>query len=237
MERFFCKDLTVQSQSLQLPEEESRHARQAFRLKLGDSLEITNGDGLVARARISAGDTRKTICEILKVEECRPENSRRIAVAFPPIRPNRMDWAVEKLTELGVGRIQPVITAYTRERRLKKEHLRKISIAAIKQSRQAFMPEICRPLPLAEWIISPEVASAATGVLLHYGPEVPSMTEVDWKSTGMIWLLIGPEGGFSSGELQAISGGGFQTARLTEHILRTETAAVVAAAQAELKYL
>lgn len=239
MEYFFSENLTEQSKQIRLSHEESRHLRKVLRKRQGDTIKITDGKGLLADAIIAGEKSKSLICEVQSVRPVPPPPERRIHIALSTIRPNRLDWAVEKLTELGVGTISFFYSGFTSVKLFKADHLRKISISAIKQSEQAYLPRIIPPLPFSEWIRSFEKADNQICLLAHLKEDVPRIPQLQFetphpRNQPMIVVAIGPEGGFLEQELTAACKKGFQLVSLDNHILRTETAAMVAAAQAKL---
>ena len=165
------------------------------------------------------------------VRAVREPATRRITMALAAIRSNRMDWAVEKLTELGIGTIQPLYTEYTDIRSIKKHHLEKITVSAIKQSRQAWLPRLNDP---QDWQTF-TAAAQGTCVLAHLdAAALPFSGQSFPAAPASITIAIGPEGGFSATELETAGNRHFRTVRLSETLLRTETAAITAFVQIKL---
>lgn len=237
MEIFYSEDLTGQSRQIQLSAEESRHLRKALRKKAGDQIRITNGMGLVAEAVIRQERSKSTVCEIQAIRLLPPAPEKNIHLALSTIRPNRQDWAVEKLTELGIGTISFFRSQFTSMRSFKAGHLKKIAISAIKQSGQAYLPQINPPLPFGEWIQSLPEGSDQLRLIAHLSKEAPRTLEAHLQKPKLtipsIIVAIGPEGGFAEQEVTMACANGFQIITLDEHVLRSETAAVVAAALAK----
>jgi 16S rRNA (uracil1498-N3)-methyltransferase len=144
-----------------------------------------------------------------------------------------MDWAMEKLTELGVGTISFFHSQFTSVRAYKTEHLHKVTISAMKQSKQVYLPKINSPLPLSEWVES--IAKKENQILLlaHLNNTSMNISEIQFKHESVI-VAIGPEGGFSNEEIKQAQEHGFKLVRIDNHILRTETAVVIAAAQLKM---
>lgn len=237
MERFYCPELSETSELVTLSAEESHHVQRVYRKKVGDPVELTDGRGLRASAIIQVVKPKQTVCKISQIERIAPAPDRSIQVAVSTIRPNRMDWAIEKLTELGAGSIQPLHCQFTSVKAFKIEHARKISISAMKQSGQAYLPEIYAPLPFADYLQqlpSPENQLRLIAVLTE---DAKSFREIDFSSQTSLIILIGPEGGFSGEEIDLARQAGFTVIKLAPQILRAETAAVSALAQAKVYLL
>lgn len=235
MEIFYSENLTEQSKQMQLTPDESRHLLKALRKKSGDSIQITNGQGLLAEAVIMGEKSKAITCNIQSVKKLPSPPEKKIHIAISTIRPKRMDWAVEKLTELGVGTISFFNSQFTSVRSFKAGHLMKIAISAIKQSQQAYLPQLNPPLPFAKWLQSLDQAENQTFFLAHLNNNVQKMKfeNIYPGRQSPIVVAIGPEGGFSEEELTMACERGFRLVSLDNHILRAETAAVISAVLAK----
>ncbi len=239
MEFFYSENLTEQSKQIKLSEVESRHLRKALRKRAGDRILITNGSGMLANAVIAEDKSKTVICNIRSTQNIDRSPEGNIHISLSTIRPNRMDWAVEKLTELGIGTISFFYSQFTSVRSFKTDHLEKIAISAIKQSQQVYLPQINSPRPFSIWIDSLQNENNQVRLLAHLNDNVQNMFQLQFetihsKRQSLIVVGIGPEGGFSKEELTTACEKGFRLVSLDNHILRTETAAVVAAAQCKL---
>lgn len=230
MERFYAPDLLSTSETIELSPDESHHIIRVFRKHAGETVAIANGNGLMATATIT-GQSRKTVqCSIQSVEQIsRPEPALQIAISC--IRPNRMDWAIEKLTELGVAAIQPLICEHTSVRHFKIDHSRKIAVSAMKQSGIAWLPELREPLTFSDWLAAGNSRENDLRMLAHLDRESQPVGQFCRDSAQKISIAIGPEGGFSANEIAAADAANFRFAKLDNAILRAETAAIVAATQ------
>jgi len=237
MERFYCSDLSETSELVSLSAEESHHVQRVYRKKAGDLVELTDGRGLRAFAIIQAIKPKQTVCKISRVERIAPSPDRNIQVAVSTIRPNRMDWTIEKLTEMGAGSIQPLHFQFTSVKAFKIEHLRKISISAMKQSGQVYLPEIYLPLTFADYLQQLPSPENQLRLIAHLIGDAKSFREIKIDSHTTVIILIGPEGGFSDGEVALARQSGFTALKLAPQILRSETAAVSALAQAKVYLL
>lgn len=236
MERFYAPDLLSTSETIELSPDESHHIIRVFRKHAGETVAIANGNGLMATATIT-GQTRKTVqCSIQSVEQIsRPEPALQIAISC--IRPNRMDWAIEKLTELGVAAIQPLICEHTSVRHFKIDHSRKIAVSAMKQSGIAWLPELREPLTFSDWLAAGDSRENDLRMLAHLDRESQPVGQFCRDSAQKISIAIGPEGGFSANEIAAADAANFRFAKLDNAILRAETAAIVAATQIKSLFL
>jgi 16S rRNA (uracil1498-N3)-methyltransferase len=137
---------------------------------------------------------------------------------------------VEKLTELGVIRIVPFISQYTSYHQVKLDHLGKVMISALKQSKQFYLPEISQPVKFMEWLDKIKKREGYKYIASLHGNKASELPVLDKKLKKCL-VAIGPEGGFHQSELELADRYKFKTLKLGATILRTETAAVVAVAR------
>ncbi|RQW01020.1 MAG: 16S rRNA (uracil(1498)-N(3))-methyltransferase [Calditrichaeota bacterium] len=218
-----------------LSAEESHHIMRVLRKKTGDNIELTDGKGHRIHGRIGNQQERQLVVEVEAYDKQPFPVENRIEIAISIIRPNRMDWAVEKLVELGVEKITPLTWHYTNYKNLKADHLKKIIINAMKQSHQYYIPEIKQVITGEEWL---KQTKEKTGLKLIAHPGTDFMTSPSRYSarTGNIHIAIGPEGGFDETELQLARNSNFYAIALSQTVLRTETAAIAAVSQLKLLY-
>ncbi len=152
MELFYIDNFSSGQSGLVLSPSESHHAIRVLRKSAGDTIELTDGRGNFITARIAEIKKQKLMAEVLRSELVPYPPENRIEVGLSVIRPTRMDWGVEKLGELGVERIVPLICQWSSYRQIKMSHLRKVLISALKQSRQFYLPEITPPCSFTDWI-------------------------------------------------------------------------------------
>lgn len=227
MDTFYCPELTATDQAISLPYSEMKHAVQVKRLRGGDTLHLINGKGIIAEAVIDTVSRKECSCRIEAISELPPPSAHALTVAISTIRPNRMDYIVEKLCEVGVKNIQFLHMKHTGIHTFKQLHLEKISISAMKQSKQAWLTALLPPVSLDNWLTSLPDNSAR--MIAHTSLE--SNRKSIKPVSPPLFLLIGPEGGFSDEEYQLAIEKDFQPISLGDTILRAETAAVVGAAK------
>jgi len=224
MELFYIPDYLPGQPTLNLPADESHHARKVLRKRRGDILRVTDGLGSDITAIIQDDKEPQLKLLIQKVEQIPFPPENRIEVALSVIRPNRMDWAIEKLTELGVHTIIPLHCQYTNYRSIKIDHLRKIAVSAMKQSKQYYLPVIKPTMDLKEWIAN-AAQNPGRKFLAHPKAELSGQIP-EIKPDEKFWIAIGPEGGFHPDEISLTRQAGFELLPLGQTILRTETAAI-----------
>lgn len=192
-------------------------------LRLGAEAQLLLFDGSSGEwlARISdAGRKRMTV---VAERQTRPlEQVPDLSLAFAPVKRAQVDWLVEKATELGVRRLQPVITRRTVVERIKRERLEAIAVEAAEQCGRSLLPSIAEPVTL------PALLTAASGTL-YFADETGGEPPASAFQPGSATILTGPEGGFTPEERDAIRAlPGARAISLGPRILRAETAALAA---------
>ena len=230
--RFFVPGLT--SGQFALPDDQARHAVSALRLTPGDAITLFDGAGKTAQGQIVSARKREVIVNVSEVQTCEPPK-RKINLAFAIPKAKRLDWLLEKSTELGVSKLMPIIfersvaggdklTASKRDRWI--GHC----ISACKQCRSNFLPEISPMQKLADFLKESVTGLGLIGDLAENTPPIGQI--ITDTRPDEITIIVGPEGGFSSKEREAILAAGYLGGRLGHTILRTETAAVALIATA-----
>lgn len=211
----------------------ANHITRVLRLTPGDPLTLFDGRGGEHTARIEGFRKGAVIVEVGERSPTDRESPLSLTLAQGVSRGERMDWVVQKATELGVSRIVPVLTERTvvkldagqAERRL--SHWQGIAIAACEQSGRNRVPEISAPVALHEFL-QREKESGATRLLLSPAGARRVGDLQPPESGGGILVLIGPEGGLAESEQEAALAAGFAAVRMGPRVLRTETAAIAA---------
>ncbi|HEV7379159.1 MAG TPA: RsmE family RNA methyltransferase [Dyadobacter sp.] len=211
----------------ELDEEEARHCTKVLRLSSGDIIYITDGQGLLQKCQLDV-QGRKIKYNILGSEMI-PRRSYSINMAIAPTKKaERNEWMVEKMTEMGVERIDFIVTTNTIKESLNRVinlgRLQKIAVAAMKQSQQFYLPDITINHHFNEFIKSRTEKTK----LIAYVPDNQLSEHVIKlaEKGGETVLLIGPEGDFTPEEVEFVLQQGFVTTSLGATRLRTETAAV-----------
>ncbi len=206
----------------------AEHLARVLRARIGQEFDIAV-EGRVRRGRVSAIEARRVEFEL--GEEVKAEALPELIVLLAVFKFDRMEWAIEKLTELGVARIVPVIARRTETHLAsaagkRAERWRRIAKEAAQQSRRAAVPEIEEPMPFAHAV----AVEAATRILLAESGERSTLREALAGVSAPVALAVGPEGGWTADELRAFTAAGWRAASLGTTILRAETAAIAAAA-------
>ncbi|OUJ71850.1 16S rRNA (uracil(1498)-N(3))-methyltransferase [Hymenobacter crusticola] len=222
MPTFYTPDLTALTYTLS--EEESKHAVRVLRLRAGDSVELVNGRGSVYQAEVAQADAKRCQLRITHEQQV-PRRPYDVHVAVAPTKNlDRMEWFVEKATEIGVDRISFLRCARSERRELKLERLEKIAVSALKQSGQAWLPQLDELLDYNTFLknLDPD-----TTFIAHLADD--ERTELAQVANGpSCCVLIGPEGDFTPEEISAARQRGIRPVALGLTRLRTETAALAA---------
>jgi 16S rRNA (uracil1498-N3)-methyltransferase len=208
-----------------LDAEESRHCVKVLRRKNGDAIRITDGQGLFYDAIITEANASKCY---FSLRTTIPEEKKNyiIHVAIAPTKnPDRLEWFVEKATEIGIDKITFLRTEHTEKIFLKKERLSKVAVSAMKQSLKATLPAISDSRSFDDFLAE----SAEAKKFIAYVDETNPLHLKDAaRKESSSLVLIGPEGDFSKRELDLALARGFQKVSLGRSRLRTETAGMVA---------
>lgn len=221
-------------QQLSLDKSASHHLVNVLRLKNAESISLFNGDGHDYPATIVQADRKQTLVQLDPVRHYRPPPALPLHLAIGMSRGDRLDFAIQKATELGACEITPLLTARTTTRldeaRLNKKHLhlQKIVIAACEQSGRCDIPRLHPAQQFEPWLETP-----LQGTKLLLAPDANNTLETLAVPQQLV-ILSGPEGGLSDGEIDQARQHGYTACRLGPYVLRTETAplAALAAAQA-----
>ncbi len=216
---------------LELGPNRGHYLRHVLRLPLGAAISVFNGRDGEWRAEIQ--HYAKDRCRIRLSEQRRPPEpipGTDLWLLFAPIKRARIDLLVEKATELGVTRLQPVLTDHTDVARINLERLAAIACEAAEQCERLTVPELCPPVPLVRLLEDWPEADRRLLVCAEVGPARP-MAKALREAPGSAAILVGPEGGFSPRELDDFRDRPFVlTVGLGPRILRAETAALAAIA-------
>ena len=220
----------------ELPEEEAMHALRVLRLKSGDEIMLTDGIGNFYKAEITVAATRKCVFELLETIPQTPIWRGHLHLVVSPTKMmERMEWLVEKATEIGFDRISFINCDNSERRVIKVKRLEKIAVSAMKQSRKAWKPIIDEIVSFDEL-----VAESTEGLryIAHCYEEIKKVDLFNQLSISDkdedVTVFIGPEGDFSLSEVKKAIDAGFVSVSLGESRLRTETAALYSVMMANL---
>ena len=206
-----------------LDKEEFYHFIKVLRYKKNKKINLTDGKGNLYESKIL--NISKQKCEIELPKKIKSEKQKIIShiVIAPTKSFSRIEWAVEKLTEIGINKISFIYTNNSERRELKVERLQKKSISAMKQSKSVFKPVIENIISLNNLLQKYESYEN------KFVADIKSKKTLNKiKTEGNSIFLIGPEGDFTTEEMKKISINGFTKITLGNKVLRTETAAIMA---------
>lgn len=213
---------------LTLSGDEAKRLAAVMRLRPGDPFLVFSGDGREWRATVSGGGKGTLIATVAELVRQDPVSALTVEVWCGLVRPNRFDWAVEKCVEAGADVIRPLIAEHAARGAGESEHRRerweRLAIEAAEQCGRLHMPLVESPAPF------PHLVEHHRGALVIAHPGGMSWSQASrlLPRHGRLAVAVGPEGGFSDGEVSLARARGALVASLGPNTLRTETAAVVA---------
>ena len=227
MRRFYDPQPFALDTPTELGAEASHHIARVLRMAVGDEISLFNGDGGEWSARISA-ISKKSVTAIPYAHSHDDRSAPwPVTVALPMIKGERMDYAIQKATELGAAAFQLLLTERTDVRldgeRLEKKcrHWQQVAISACEQCGLNRVPTILPPLPLTTFV---QHTDADLKLIAHPGEQ--PLAPAQLRAASSLALLTGPEGGLTEGELAAAKEAGFIAFALGNRVLRAETAPV-----------
>lgn len=225
MIQFFAPDI---ESTLTLPESDSQHCVKVLRKNPGDVIDVIDGKGHRFKCRLLDANHRHASVEIIEREDVPQFWSNRICMAIAPTKHlDRMEWLTEKLTEIGVDTITPLLCRWSERKDIKTIRLEKIAVSAMKQSLKATCPLIEPLTPFKRFIEA--YAHFPQKFIAHCDDGIPrKLLSHEYVAGSDTVIAIGPEGDFSPEEIRLAIDSGFVPVSLGEARLRTETAALVA---------
>jgi len=217
--------------ALELPPETAAHIARVLRARVGDGLVLFNGDGHEWSGQIESVRGARVRASIGPGSFVDRESALAVTLVQSVPRGDRMDFIVQKATELGVARIVPtlsqrsVVRLDARQCEAKATHWRAVVVSACEQCGRNRIPAVDEPRQLIDYL----GAAAGGGTRLVLEPDADGDGDgAKWNVAGSVEIAIGPEGGFAPDELEAFRVAGFKRVRLGPRILRAETAAIAA---------
>ncbi len=230
LNRIFCPGPLDEGLETALPAAGAYHVARVLRMREGAPLVVFDGAGGEYRAEIARIDGSAVIVRLSERTSGTAESPLKITLVQGISRGERMDWTLQKATELGVNAIAPVLTARSvvrldeKQAAKKQDHWRGIVIGACEQCGRTHVPAVGTPKTLRNYLSSVK----KEGSRLVLSPSAPGSLAGLASVPAKLELLIGPEGGLDDDEIGAARNAGFTPVRLGPRVLRTETAAVVA---------
>jgi len=226
MHLFYTPDIEPSHPQYFLSEEESKHCVRVLRLNAGDEVQLIDGRGGLYIAQIKDAHPKRTILQVISVQQKYQERNHYLHIAIAPTKNiERLEWFLEKATEIGIDEISLIICQRSERKEAKTDRLNKIITSAIKQSLKAYHPILNEPETLSK-LLSRNFVGQKFIAHCDEGDKVTLKESIELK--GKYLILIGPEGDFTPKEIDEALNNDFKPITLGESRLRTETAALEA---------
>lgn len=219
-----------ENSQLTLSENSFTHVVKVLRLREGDALVLFNGDGREFSAQLTEVGKKEASVTLGEAREPNCESPLKIEIGQSISRGDRMDYAVQKATELGVSCVTPLFTErcevrLNEDRQGKRQRRwQQVAISACEQSQRTRIPELAEPITLESWL---KQCDADLKLVLHHHTAQPMGS---FERPESVALLIGPEGGLTEAEVEMAQAAGFKPVAFGPRVMRTETAPVAACA-------
>ena len=225
MQLFYNSELNASTETFNFSKDESRHIVKVLRKTTGDLLKISNGKGWMFEAEVVVPNHNKCVVTILNSAFTPPKDYTVHLVVAPTKMNDRYEWFIEKATEIGVTKITPIICQNSERKFIKTERFEKILQSAMKQSLHSYLPVLEPAIRFSDFIKIPQKGST---YIAHCADGEKSYFKDQLKPGASITILIGPEGDFSSHEIESALNHHYIPVSLGASRLRTETAGIVA---------
>jgi 16S rRNA (uracil1498-N3)-methyltransferase len=227
----FLAAIDPASGTARLSGEEARHLSQVLRLRAGDDVVVFDGAGREFRARVEQIARDGASARLIEEQAAAPEPAVRVTLAQAALKGEKMDDVVRDATMMGVAAIEPLVTEHTaahlKEGRAP-ERWRRIAVASAKQCRRAVVPAIGEGVSFADWIARDRAALKLLLVEPSAGVAGQALSALGSSRPASATLMVGPEGGWSGGELVAAVSAGYVPITLGTRTLRADAVPVVA---------
>ena len=235
MHLFYTPD--INSSTYTLNEEESKHCVRVLRLNEGDKIQLIDGGGGLYEAEITDNNPKRCSVKIIEHKKEVGKRNWQLHIAIAPTKNmDRLEWFVEKATEIGIDEVSLIDCKNSERTIVKTERIQKVAISAIKQSLKAYLPKINEVVDYKKFIASTKDFKGEKFIAHCHpspfsggeGPEVRLHIKSQYSPKQNALVLIGPEGDFTIEEVKLALENGFKEISLGESRLRTETAALYA---------
>ncbi len=224
---FFAGQIEQATQTAILSEETSWHVVHVLRMQNGEKLNLTDGKGNLFLVQIISNDRKKCLVKIeSSVRQASPKRNIHVAISLIK-NTGRFEWFLEKATEIGVTSIIPMLCTRTEKQHFRIDRMQSIIVSAMIQSQQCYLPVLHEPVKFND-ILSFSFSANAERLIAYCGGEYPKFPIVSLPAKQSSLICIGPEGDFTSAEVESALQKGFQIVSMGDTRLRTETAGVVA---------
>lgn len=224
--RFFVSKNDKIDDTITIQNEENTHLFSVLRLRVGDKIDVCLNDNNIYHCELIEVGKKQSIAHILSIENVQ-QNDAGITLFMALIKAERMDWAMQKCTELGVDKIVPFESSFctVKDKGNKTDRLNRIAVSASKQSGRVNLPQISETLSFNDMLN--ELHNYTQIVLAYENDDTSAKTILSQLDKNKnIAIIIGSEGGFSEAEVEKIKSTGASAVSLGKTILRAETACV-----------
>lgn len=223
---FYLSEYNAGQQVIALDEDTSRHIIQVLRMKTGEQLNLIDGKGNLLTAVIV--EEHKKHCTVkIETSSYKGPSAKKVAIAISLLKnTSRFEWFLEKATEIGVANIIPLICERTEKEKFRADRLQGILVSAMLQSQQVWLPVLHNPTDYTD-VFSLKETNEASGKFIAHCEDASNKQFISSSTSSII--LIGPEGDFTSKEIEQALQNDFKPVTLGDTRLRTETAGMVAA--------
>ena len=224
MHIFYAHDINTNIYSLN--EDESKHCSTVLRLSVDDLVYLTDGKGCLYKTKIIDNSKKKCIVKIIDIITEYEKRDYYLHIAISPTKNiERFEWFLEKVTEIGIDEITPILSNRSERKVIKIQRLNKVIISAMKQSKKAYHP-ILNPLTKFEYFVKSRIKGKK--FIAHCMKTKKESLKKLYTSKQNALILIGPEGDFSPEEIALAKQNNFLEISLGTSFLRTETAGIIA---------
>jgi len=219
---FYSTEVT--EDQLILRDDEFRHAAKSLRKKKGQNLQVIDGKGHLYQVVVEEIKRNELVADIVD-KKTNPRRLPALHIAIAPTKNmNRFEWFVEKVVEMGIHKITPIVTEHSERKSLNLDRVNRIAVSAMKQSLHFYLPEI---QPLISWMEFISGLEADEAIMAHFDPKNKHLFDIIEEEKNYT-ILIGPEGDFSDKEMDDWNERQYIQANISAARLRTETAGIAA---------
>lgn len=232
MQRIFLPIININNNQIAVTGDKARYLASVLRCKEGDALVIFDGAGNCFKTKISKADKKEVIADVLEKFPCNPESPVNITLVQSLLKGEKMDLVIQKTTELGVREIVPVVTERSQLRETRKViRWQKIAEEASRQSGRTVIPVVHEPVSFQDIF----TGNVLQGFIFYEegGVRLSDAVSSFISHPSSLFIVIGPEGGFTKEEIELAKEKGLVAASLGQRILRAETAAIAAVTLAQ----
>lgn len=224
MQLFYQEHINPEDTSIVFTKDESRHIAKVLRKKEGDVLHVTNGKGYLFIAEIVQANPSQCLAKITDQQADTPKPYRLHLAVAPTKMNDRFEWFLEKATEIGIDEITPLLCDHSERKKIKLERYERVLQSAMKQSLHYRLPKLNQLIPFSEFLKKNEDEHC---FIAHCEETDKQLLSKSIPLQQSYTLLIGPEGDFSTAEIELAKEHHFKPVSLGNTRLRTETAAIV----------